>query len=246
MGADVLGEEILNQVKSGNNSTDFIQINKKKQTGTVSVKLNNGIPDFTIHKDVAWDKIEWDDSLEELANSLDAVAFGSLAQRDDTSRTTIQKFLKGMRPDSIRVFDINLRQNYHSLELITEALQIANILKINDDELPILSTYLNLHGSVYEQIKQIIAQFNLDMLAYTKGSDGSVLYTHELVSVRNAPKVKIKDTVGAGDTFTAVLISGLLKNMPLEEIHREASETAAWVCTQDGGCPSYININEPG
>ncbi len=239
VGKDILGTEIIKQVKKGGNSPDFIQISKDKPTGTVSVKLNNGIPDFNIHKDVAWDKIEWNDSLKELAGSLDAVAFGSLAQRDPVSRATIKKFIRTMRPDSIRVFDINLRQDYHSKELITQALGMANVLKINDEEMPVLAEYLNLEGPVYDQVKLLIKVYKLDLVAFTKGSQGSVLYSPELTSIRNAPKVEIKDTVGAGDTFTALLIAGLLKHKPLEEIHFEASEKAAWVCSQQGGTPSY-------
>ena len=240
VGNDSLGDEIIKQVKVGGNSPDFIQISKDKPTGTVSVSLNKGIPDFNIHKDVAWDKLEWNDSLKELAGSLDAVAFGSLAQRDPVSRDTIKKFIREMRPDSIRVFDINLRQDYHSKELIKQALEMANVLKINDEEMPVLTEYFNLEGSVYDQIKLLIKLFNLDLVAFTKGSQGSVLYSQELTSIRSSSKVEVKDTVGAGDTFTGVLISGLLNKKPLEVIHMEASEKAAWVCSQQGGTPPYM------
>ena len=239
VGSDTLGAEIIKQVKKGGNSTEFIQICNDSPTGTVSVLLNHGIPDFTIHTDVAWDKLQWDNSLAELAKNIDAVAFGSLAQRDPVSRATINNFLNNMRPDSIRVFDINLRQNYHSKELISTALNRATLLKINDEELPVLADYLDLKGSVNDQIRNIMNSFNLDLVAYTRGSLGSVLYSPVLTSEITAPGVKIKDTVGAGDTFTAVMIAGLLKGKPLEEIHREASETAAWVCTQEGGTPPY-------
>ena len=239
VGNDPPGNEIIKVVKQKGNSTDFIQRNTDQPTGTVSVKLENGIPDFTIHKDVAWDNIQWDDSLMELARSIDAVAFGSLAQRDPVSRATIKKFLVEMRPDSIRVFDINLRQHYYSKELIEEALKIATVLKINDEELPVLTKNLNITGPAYEQIKSIMQIYELKLVAYTKGGQGSILFSQDLTSVRNAPEVKVADTVGAGDTFTGVLIAGLLNNKPLVEIHKEASDRAAWVCTQQGGTPPY-------
>ncbi len=239
VGSDPLGNEIIEKVRRIGNSTEYIQICTDRPTGTVSVLLNQGIPDFTIHKNVAWDQIKWNDSLKELAGNLDAVAFGSLSQRDEISRTTIKKFLSHMRPDSIRVFDINLRQDYHSKKLVSEALEMATILKINDEEMPVLSAYQNLEGSVYDQIKEIIGLYKLDLVAFTKGGMGSILYSHELISEMPATKVKIQDTVGAGDTFTGVLIAGLLQGKPLEEIHQEAANLAAWVCTKEGGTPPY-------
>ena len=239
VGTDELGNEIIEQVKKGGNSTEYIQISRHLPTGTVSVQLNDGIPDFTIHNDVAWDNIHWNDSLAALAKSVDAVAFGSLAQRDNVSRTSINNFLNHMRPDSIRVFDINLRQNYHSKEIVSQALQKASILKINDEELPVLADYLDLKGSVNNQVRKIMDRFKLDLVAYTRGGLGSILYSDDQISEMPAPKVKIKDTVGAGDTFTAVLISGLLQGKPLEEIQHEAGVMAAWVCTHQGGTPTY-------
>lgn len=239
VGSDSLGNEIIEKVRRIGNSTEYIQICTDRPSGTVSVLLNQGIPDFTIHKNVAWDQITWNDSLNKLAENLDAVAFGSLSQRDEISHTTIKKFLNHMQPDSIRVFDINLRQNYHSKKLISEALEMATILKINDEEMPVLSAYLNLEGSVYDQIKEIMGLYKLDLVAYTKGGLGSILFSKESISEMPATKVKIEDTVGAGDAFTGVLIAGLLKNMSLDEIHKEATEIAAWVCTKEGGTPPY-------
>lgn len=242
VGKDKPGKEILEQVNSKGNSTEYIQVSTHYPTGTVTVTLKDGIPDFTIHNNVAWDHIQWNESLRELAENIDAVAFGSLAQREPESRQSIRNFISHMKPGSIKVFDINLRQNFHSKELLVEALEIANILKINDEELPVLTTYLNIEGTVYQQVKTLMAQFKLNLVALTKGSQGSTLYSNSLTSIRNAPEVtNIEDTVGAGDTFTGVMIAGLLKNKPLDEIHSEAVEAAAWVCSQKGGTPAYSN-----
>jgi len=239
VGKDKPGRDILEMVESKNNSTEYIQILDDYPTGTVSVLLNRGIPDFTIHENVAWDYISWSEKLKNLAKTIDALAFGSLAQRNRVSGDTIRQFISHMKPGSIRLFDINLRQHFHSLEILVESLQMASILKINDEELPVLANYLKLDGSVFQNVQLIIQKFNLDLVALTRGSNGSTLYTDNVVSVKNAPEVDIKDTVGAGDTFTGVLIAGLLKNRPIEEIHKDAVETAAWVCTQEGGTPAY-------
>lgn len=239
VGSDPLGNEIIEQVRQIGNSIEYIQRCTDRPSGTVSVLLNQGIPDFTIHNDVAWDKLQWNKPLETLAKNIDAVAFGSLAQRDPVSRNTINNFLNQMRPDSIRVYDINIRQHYHSKEQISTSLNFATILKINDDELPILAKYLDLKGSINDQIRNIMNKFDLNIVAYTKGELGSVLFSKESISEMPATKVKIQDTVGAGDTFTAVLITGLLQGKPLEEIHQEATDMASWVCSQQGGTPPY-------
>lgn len=239
IGNDNSGSEILEQVQEKEITTDYIQICNNRPTGTVSVKLNQGIPDFTIHPNVAWDEIQWNDKLEELAKSIEATAFGSLSQRNPVSRQTIQSFLKSMNPDSLRVFDVNLRQQFHSKELLKETLELSNILKINDEELPVLAKYLNIKGTIKEQLHTLTEDYSLKFVAYTMGSEGSWLLTKDSFSEMKAPKVKIADTVGAGDAFTGILIAGLLKGKELKIIHQEATEVAAWVCRKAGAMPSY-------
>ena len=239
VGRDSNGKEILDLVVKKGNSTRFIQTLDSHPTGTVSVKLDKGIPDFTIHNDVAWDYIPWNDELMELSKSIDAVAFGSLAQRNEVSRGTIRRFISNMKPGSIRDFDINLRQDFHSIEILGRSLELATILKINDEELPVLAKYYGLSGSDYQVARDLMKMFNLDLIALTRGSKGSTLFAGEIISVKNAPEVEIKDTVGAGDTFTGVMIAGLLKNKSIEEIHKDAVEAAAWVCSKEGGTPPY-------
>jgi len=239
IGNDKLGSEILEQVQGKEFSTDYIQICDDRPTGTVSVKLDQGTPDFTIHQDVAWDEIQWNNQLEELAKSIDAAAFGSLSQRNSVSRQTIQRFLKKMNPESLRVFDVNLRQNHHSAELLTDSISLCNILKINDEELPTLSVYMNLTGTIKEQLHTLLDTYSLKLVAYTMGAKGSWLLTKDTFSEMQAPEVRIADTVGAGDAFTGVLIAGLLKGKQLDLIHQEATEIAGWVCSQEGGTPGY-------
>jgi len=239
VGTDELGKEIMKEVRGKGISTEYIQLAKGWPTGTVTVKLTDGIPDFTIHENVAWDQIHWNEQLEKLSGSIDAAAFGSLSQRNQATRETLKKFLRNMKKESIRVFDINLRQHFHSFDIIHDSLELSTVLKINDEELPILAGYLKLKGSVKTIMLRLIKLYNLDLIAFTRGHKGSILYGSDMISVMQAPKVKIKDTVGAGDTFTALLIAGMLKEKSLRDIHGEATEAAARVCTQDGGTPEY-------
>ena len=239
IGKDDSGQEILNTIKPYQISCNYIQLKQNYPTGTVTVKLNKGIPDFIIHNNVAWDYIAWNDQLMKLAKTVDAVAFGSLSQRNKISRETIQNFLEHMKPGSIRVFDINLRQAFHSYDIIKQSLKKATVLKINDEELPVLAKYMSLQGTIPEQLRSLINTYSLDLIAYTMGAEGSWLISKDEYSDIQTPKVSIADTVGAGDAFTGVMIAGLLENKELGIIHKEASEIAAWVCTKAGAMPVY-------
>ncbi len=242
IGADDLGTEILDELKQKNLSSEYVQILPGRPTGTVTVKLTKGIPDFTIHPDVAWDEIKWSNNLESLAKSIDAVAFGSLSQRNKVTNNSILRFLKSMKPDSLRVFDVTLRQIFHSAELLDSSLKLSNILKLNDEELPVLAKYFRLKGPIKVQLLKLIRKYSLDLVAYTMGSEGSWLMTRNRISEMKAPEVQIEDTVGAGDAFTGVLIARLLQKKPLEEIHAGATAVAASVCTKAGGTPEHDDI----
>jgi len=238
VGKDKDGMEILHKLKSMGLKYDYIALDNVHPTGTVTVKLdNNGIPDFTIHTDVAWDYIPWNDSLPDLAKRSDAICFGSLAQRMEISRKTILNFILHSKKECLKIFDVNLRQSFYNKEIIEESLKISDVFKLNDDELPVISKIFDLNGSEHEILSKILNKFNLKLIALTKGSKGSVLYTKDMISTLNSPEVKVVDTVGAGDAFTAVLVMGLLKGLPLKEIHNYASEIAAFVCTKKGATP---------
>jgi fructokinase len=240
IGRDDLGEELKDVIRELGITNQYIQENKFP-TSTVTVTLDkNGHPDFTIHENVAWDHIRWSKDMEKLAKKLDAVCFGSLAQRNSESEHTINSFLAETKPGCIKVFDINLRQNYYSEEVIINSLNLSDVLKLNEDELPVVAGYLGFKGDVERQLDQILNHFKLKYIVYTLGSEGSIIKSAEELSFTEAPKVLVADTVGAGDSFTAVFISGILKGIPLKEIHRNASEIAAYVCTQKGATPKLI------
>lgn len=242
VGADISGDEILERFDDLGLDKSFVQQTGSYPTGTVTVSLDtNGIPSYLIHENVAWDHISWNSLLEALAKEVDAVCFGSLAQRNPESRQTILNFLKSTKPGCLKVFDTNLRQAFYSREIILQSLELSDILKLNDDELPVVARLLDLKGSDDELLSQLMQLFGLKLIALTKGAKGSLLYTENEQSFMEVPKVEIVDTVGAGDSFTAVLVAGLLQNNNIKQIHDKATRVAAYVCTQKGATPEMSN-----
>ena len=239
IGDDDLGKEILAAVKEKGVDSRYVTADINYPTGTVSVLLDeNGKPDFTIHKNVAWDFISWDDSMKPLAASCDAVVFGSLAQRSPVTRETIRRFLKSVpKNNCLRVFDINLRQSFYSKDIVHESLEFADILKINDDELPVVSNLFNIKGNTTDIMERLINEYSLRLVALTRGSKGSLLVRNCETSDHPGLKVNVVDTVGAGDAFTAAMTVSVLKGKSLDEINNNANRLAAFVCTQRGALP---------
>ena len=237
IGTDEPGVELKQNLDQLGLSSKYVQSNEFP-TSTVTVTLDkNGNPDYIIHENIAWDHISWTRDLEKLAKELDAVCFGSLAQRSHESEQSVKSFLAATRPACLKVFDINLRQNYFSQKLIINSLRLSDILKLNEDELPVVAGYLGLNGNPELQLEQILRHFNLKYVVYTLGSKGSIIISDKERSFAEVPNVQIADTVGAGDSFTAIFIAGILQGVPLKEIHNRATEISAYVCTQKGATP---------
>ncbi len=210
-----------------------------KPTGTVSVKLDqDGIPAYIIHEQVAWDFIDPSIEAFEFARNADAICFGTLAQRSEKSRQSIRKVIQETPYHAFRVFDINLRQQFYSGIIIEESLQLANVLKINEEEIIIFAELFNISGDEFEIVNTILNKFDLKYLALTKGAQGSWLIGSDEKSYLDTPKVTTVDTVGAGDSFTAAMVAGFLRHLPLKEIHRLAVEVSAFVCTCEGATPA--------
>ncbi len=240
VGADALGDEILRLLDNAVLDRTYLAVDKNHPTGTVSVTLDsNGVPSYIIHKDVAWDFIPWSNELEEVAANGDAVCFGSLCQRSAISRETVQKFLSCMPENSLRVFDINLRQSYYSLDVIRESLTRSNVMKLNDEELPILGKMLELSVNIDEALAELAERYSLKLIALTRGSHGSILYTPNQTSEHPGYLAKIVDTVGAGDSFTAAIVMGMLNGTDLDKINDTANRLAAFVCSQKGAMPKH-------
>tara|TARA_A100001011_G_scaffold24525_1_gene24353 strand:+ start:1423 stop:2277 length:855 start_codon:yes stop_codon:yes gene_type:complete len=240
VGSDEMGREILETVKRKNLSTDLIQVNDKS-TSTVDVKLNSkGVPKYVIHQDVAWDFLYFDENAIEMVNNADIVCFGSLAQRSATSRETIFQFLNVCKSDALIIFDINIRQTFYNKEIIENSLHFCNVLKMNEEEFPIISNLINLKGDDLDSnVNELIKNYDLKLVAFTKGMQGSILYTPTKKSEMSTPKVDIKDTVGAGDSFAAAMAIGFANKLPLRNLHEKAIEIASFVCESNGAMPYY-------
>jgi fructokinase len=238
VGADALGRDICEQVAAWGMPTEFLTVLPSCPTGTVTVALDEkGVPEYEIHTGVAWDQIPWTASLGTLAPTLRAVCFGTLSQRSSESRATIQRFVAATAPECLRVCDINLRQQFYSDELLRESLMLANVLKLNHEELPIIAVRAGLTGTPTELLAQLCEKFDLRLVALTQGSQGSVLVTPEATSEFPGLSVEVIDTIGAGDAFTAALVAGLLRGDALDTINEAANQTAARVCQHAGAIP---------
>ena len=209
-------------------------------TGEVRVQMDDkGVPSYTICEDRAWDHIPFLPSMQTIAQQTQAVCFGSLAQRNADSRASIYAFLDAMPTDALRIFDINLRLDYYSREIINSSLQRANVLKLNNDELHILQQMYHFADmSKEDACRHLLQTYNLRYLILTCGEDGSYVFTRDAMSFLPTPKVEVVDTVGAGDSFTAAFIASILRDKALEEAHRIAVDVSAYVCTQAGATPT--------
>ena len=237
IGQDELGAELIRTVNHLGLSVQYIQKNSFP-TSTVTIKLDDqGHPDYTIHEQVAWDHIHWNAQIMELAGELDAVCFGSLAQRNSVSEHSIVSLVSATKSGCLKVFDINLRQQYYTKETIIQSIILSDVLKLNDDELPVVAGYSRLSGDIRSQLNQLLEKLKLKYIVYTMGSKGSIIEGADEYSFIEAPRVRVADTVGAGDAFTAVFIAGILKGFPLSEVHQKATEIAAFVCTKKGATP---------
>lgn len=239
VGCDDLGKEILENFASKGLKSLIEEVGFP--TGTVNVELDAaGIPQYDITENVAWDNIPYTERLEQLAQQTKAVCFGSLAQRNEVTRRTINRFLDAMpkSTDSLIVFDINLRQNFYTEEILCNAMSRCNLLKINDEELEIVSRMFGYSAlDVESQCRALLEKYGLKMLILTCGVNGSYVFTADSVSFLPTPKVEVADTVGAGDSFTAAFIASILLGKSVAEAHKKAVETSAFVCTNKGAMP---------
>lgn len=239
IGDDALGEEISENFKSKNLKHKLSVV--PYPTGTVQVEIDEaGVPQYEIKENVAWDNIPFTSGLEKLASETKAVCFGSLAQRNIVSRETIMRFIDAIPASNkpLIVFDINLRQSFYNKEVICDSMKRCNILKINDEELVIISRMFGYPGiDLQDKCWILLGKYNLDMLILTCGINGSYVFTPGNVSFQPTPEVKVADTVGAGDSFTAAFIGGILKGKTVVESHSLAVRTSAYVCTCQGAMP---------
>ena len=240
IGNDALGNEILDVFHEKDLKYQLEKVNFP--TGTVQVDLDaEGVPCYEIKEGVAWDNIPFTEALQTLALSTRSVCFGSLAQRSKVSRKTINRFLDTM-PDGegqCKIFDINLRQNFYDKEIIENSLNKCNILKINDEELVIISRMFGYPGiDLQDTCWKLINKYELKMLILTCGTNGSYVFASGEVSFLETPNVNVADTVGAGDSFTAAFCASIIKGKSVREAHKLAVDVSAYICTQSGAMPA--------
>ena len=237
IGNDADGRAIVAELKQ--NKIDHVLALTPYPTGKVLVELKNGIPAYTIVENVAWDHIPYSDDASAVIRRADAVCFGTLASRSPESRDTLIRLLQEAPADALRFFDINLRGNYYSAELIRRYLGFADIFKLNDDEIGQIRNLFSLNGTDEEICRLLLKQYNLQYLIFTAGEKFSVIYSPQGVSRLNTPAVPVVDTVGAGDAFSGAFVYGILTGKSMADAHKNAVRVAAFVCTRSGAWPQY-------
>jgi len=237
IGHDALGEEIVEALEA--HSLPYHLDRVDEPTGTVQVTLDaQGVPQYEIKTDVAWDNIPYTKELAAIAAECRAVCFGSLAQRSAVSRETIGWFLDAVPQDCLKVFDINLRQDFYNADVLEESFRRCDILKINDEELDTVSRLFEYPSlPLEEKCRLIIRKYGLQMLILTCGTDGSYVFYDGGMSFLETPKVQVADTVGAGDSFTGAFIGSILNGKTVPEAHQTAVRVSAYVCTREGAMP---------
>lgn len=241
VGSDDLGGTARQRLESLRLATSYVQSDSIHPTGTVKVEVDpSGQPTFQIAQSVAWDFFEWSPEWRSLAESADAVCFGSLAQRSLQSRQTIRTFLTAVRPGTTRVFDVNLRQSFYSAQVLEESAQLADIIKVNHDELPVVAKLLGL-PFVYDEMRAaqwLRAQYRSKLVCITRGAKGSLVVGEEESSEHPGYRVHVADTVGAGDAFTAALVYHYLRHASVSTLNEAANRMGAWVASETGATPA--------
>ena len=235
VGDDALGHEILDVLDE--KRLHSLVAMSEKPTGTVQVSLDDdGVPTYTRVEDVAWDHIPFTPKMQDLASRADAVCFGSLVQRN-SSRASVLKFLEAVPASALKVFDINLRQHFYTPEILRKSLEIADVLKINDEEIVTLSEMFGLGSDPREACRKLIGQYSLRFVLLTKGARGSEVISPDEVIPQGVGKVDVVDTVGAGDAFTAAFTVAYLRGDSLADAQKLAGEVTAYVCSHKGAMP---------
>src|SRR5258708_8853428 len=213
VGSDELGREARASLLRSGITDQFLQTDPEHSTGTVRVQLDStGQPKFEIADNSAWDFLCWTDLWQSLAESADAVCFGSLAQRTETSRHAILGFLDATRAEALRVFDVNLRRSFYAAEIVRASLRRANVVKLNDEKVPRVGALLTIDSAdPFAFCRELLEKFDLQLVCITRGANGSLLYDRNSADEHPGLRIPIKDTIGAGDAFTAALVPDLLR-----------------------------------
>lgn len=242
-GTDEPGDAFVQFLEEQGLETDWIQRDGEHPTGRATVAVgDDGQPDFTIHRNVAWDHLEYTDEAAALVAEADAVCFGTLAQRSDESRETIQKLLDAAGESCLRVFDVNIRQHFFDRDTLIRSLEHADVVKLNSDEVHVLADRCAMGTAVPGAFAaQLEDRFQIKVVCITRGSEGCLaIGDGERVDVPGT-EVEVEDSIGAGDAFTAGLITGLLKEWSLNAAVRFANRVGALSASRAGAMPTLAS-----
>lgn len=238
IGSDERGRRAVIELEKRGLNLEAVSTKHSYPTGYVEASVDsNGIASYTFPEDTAWDHLTLNPMALSLAPLVDAVCFGTLAQRSEASRSAINVFLDAT-PKALKIFDMNLRQDFYTEEIIRRSLERADIVKLNDDEIEIISPMFGLEGDYGEKLSALNEQFDLMLSVLTRGDKGSILLSQDrYVESKGYKAEPLADTIGAGDAFTAAVVIGLIKEHTLEEISEHANRLAAYVCSHKGAMP---------
>ena len=240
VGTDALGRAAGRRLERLGVRATHLQLDPEHPTGTVKVSVDPvGQPTFDIAQSVAWDFFAWTPEWRALAERADAVCFGTLAQRCPQSRATVRAFLSALRPGATRVFDVNLRQSFYDADTLAEAAKLADIMKVNTDELAIVAKLLRI-PFIYDELRAahwLRDILGLKLVCITRGAKGSLIVSADETSEHPGYRIHVADTVGAGDAFTAALVYHYLRHASVPTLNEAANRMGAWVSSQVGATP---------
>lgn len=244
VGDDRHGHDAINILGGFGVDVRWLQVISGARTGTVGVALDGeGKPTFTIYEGSAWDQIAWNKELESRVAKADAVYFGTLGQRSNVSRNTIRRCVETARAAGVpRVLDINLRPPFFDSAMIRDSIQLASILKISDDELAEVCTACGIQSKEPPNtlLRRLISTQRLDLVVMTRGAKGAVLATPDAIIEQSGIPTIVRDTVGAGDSFTAAFLLAVLNGESHQQNLFNACSIAAEVCSQSGAVPKKL------
>lgn len=251
IGRDELGNRAIERLNTMPIDASFIAVDPHHETGRVTVSFEAGEPQYTIHEPAAWDFLELSDAWLALAERADALCFGTLAQRNQQARQTIQTLVEKASDTCIRIFDVNLRAPFYSAEIIKESLELSNVIKMNVAETPLVLELLGLTiedatgetlpTNIYLRAasERLLQAFpSLRMVAITRGSRGSLLSTRDKWNEHPGFSVKVADSIGAGDAFTAALAHSMLRGAGLATLNEAGNRWGSWMASQSGAMPA--------
>lgn len=240
VGSDALGRAAGRRLERLGVRARHLQLDPDHPTGTVQVSVDPaGQPTFDIAESVAWDFFAWTPEWRALAERADAVCFGSLAQRSPQSRATVRAFLRALRAGATRVFDVNLRQSFYDADTLSESAKLADIMKVNTDELAIVAKLLRI-PFIYDELRAahwLRDILGLKLVCITRGAKGSLIVSADETSEHSGYRIHVADTVGAGDAFTAALVYHYLRHASVPTLNEAANRMGAWVSSQVGATP---------